>query len=190
MSPSASPSAVRLARRAAAALTFAALGAGTLATLGAALPAAAGAQEPAAPKTQVLSINPLMLVFAGLSGEYERRTGEASTIAVGVSAWGDDGFDYASGELKFRFYPSGEALRGFSVAGTGGYAHVSEDDFWNESGDAITAGVELNYQWLLGHTRSFAMTTGIGAKRFFYVSGGDHASVGVPTLRFSIGYAF
>ena len=173
----------------------AALAAAVLALL---LPAAARAQEPAAAKTQVVSVNPLALVFAGLSAEYERRTGDATAFAVGVSVWGDEGLDYASGDLKLRFYPSGEGLRGFSVAGTAGYAHVNDDvflddclfDCGDDSGDAITAGVELNYQWLLGRTRSFAITAGLGAKRFFYVSGGDEASRGVPTARFSIGYAF
>ena len=30
-------------------------------------------------------------------------------------------------EGNYRFYPSGEALRGFSVAGTGGFSHVGDD---------------------------------------------------------------
>ena len=46
-------------------------------------------------------------------------------------------------------------------------------------------------EWLLGRERNFAVTLGGGAKRLFFL--GDEvndASVGVPTARLSIGYAF
>ena len=162
-----------------------------------ALPAAAAAQ--ATPKTQVLSINPLVLIFGGVSAEYERRTGSATALALGLSYYGFDDIDYLSMEGKFRFYPNGEALRGFSVAGTGGFSNVSDDDGCDDSifddcadsGTALTLGVELNYQWLLGQERNFAVTLGGGAKRLFYL--GDEVtdgSLGIPTLRLSIGYAF
>lgn len=162
-----------------------------------ALPAGLRAQE-TAPKNQVLSINPLVLIFGGVSGEYERRVGAGTAVALGLSYYTFDDADYLSVEGKYRFYPSGEALRGFSVAGTGGFSHVGDDsacegifDDCTDSGNALTVGVELNYQWLLGRERNFAVTLGGGAKRLFFL--GDEvedASVGVPTLRLSIGYAF
>ena len=162
------------------------------------LPAGVQAQE-ATPKNQVLSINPLVLIFGGVSGEFERRVGTGTSVAAGLSYYTFDDADYLSVEGKYRFYPSGEALRGFSVAGTGGYTHVGDDDACDDSffddctdsGNALTVGVELNYQWLLGRERNFAVTLGGGAKRLFFL--GDEvtdASIGVPTLRLSIGYAF
>ena len=56
-----------------------------------ALPAAARAQETA--KNQVISINPLVLVFGGVSGEYERRIGAATAAALGVSYYAFDDAD-------------------------------------------------------------------------------------------------
>jgi hypothetical protein len=166
--------------------------AGAAALLLLAAPAALAAQEPAATPGTVLSINPLALIFTGISGEIEHRTGPSTALALGLSIWAIDDFDYQSVEGKFRFYPNGQALRGFSVAGTVGYSHVSEDDeLIGEEGNAITAGVELNYQWLLGAQRNFAITLGAGGKRLFFVGDGiEDASVGIPTIRFSIGYAF
>ena len=143
-------------------------------------------------RNDVLSINPLALVFTGISGEYERRRSPSTAVALGVSIWSTDDFNYQSVEGKFRFYPNGEALRGFSVAGTAGYSHIAEDDdLFGESGSAISAGVELNYQWLLGLERNFAITLGAGGKRLFFLGDEvDDASAGIPTIRFSIGYAF
>lgn len=161
-------------------------------------PAPALAQAAASPrKANVISINPLLLAFGGVSAEYERRIGNASALAAGFNYYSPELFDYISADAKFRFYPNGEALRGFSVAGTGGVTHASESldvdcfDCQEESGTALTLGVELNYQWLLGSTRNFAVTLGLGAKRLFFVGGsvGD-AAVGLPTARLSIGYAF
>lgn len=156
-------------------------------------PAELLAQDSVPPvRSNVLSVNPLALIFTGISGEYERRTSPSTAVAVGLSIWSIDEFDYQSVEGKFRFYPNAEALRGFSVAGTAGYSHVDEDDdLFGQSGSAISAGVELNYQWLLGVERNFAITLGGGGKRLFFL--GDEvedASAGIPTIRFSIGYAF
>ena len=118
-------------------------------------------------------------------------------MALGGSLWEIGDFGYRSLDAKLRFYPNGEALRGFSVAGTAGYTHVRAEDSFicfedcTTAGDAITLGVDLNYQWLLGRTRSFALTLGGGAKRLFYTGGSTiDASIGIPTVRFSIGYAF
>jgi hypothetical protein len=160
-----------------------------------AAPVALAAQDAPLAKHTVISLNPLALVFGGISGEYEHSTGAATAVALGASLWDIGDFDYSSVDAKFRFYPNGVALRGFAVAGTAGYTHVKGSlfclDSCEQEGDAITAGVELGYQWLLGRTQSFALTVGGGAKRLFYT--GDQpsdASDGIPTFRFSIGYAF
>ena len=160
-----------------------------------AAPAALAAQDAPPAKHTVISLNPLALVFGGISGEYEHSTGAATAVALSGSLWDMGDFEYASADAKFRFYPNGESLRGFAVAGTAGYTHVKGSIFCLDSceqeGNAVTAGVELGYQWLLGRTQSFALTVGGGAKRLFYVGDqpGD-ASDGIPTFRFSIGYAF
>ena len=172
------------------------------AALLAAAPAAARAQAPtvAPAHSQVISINPLSLVFGGISGEYERQASATTTFGVGATLWAPDEFTYLSAEAKYRFYPQAKSLRGFSIGGTAGFTHVSADyddfgcDFYDCGDDTATAatiGIELGYQWLLGPAENFAVATGIGAKRLIFL-GDDLRGVsgGLPTVRRSVGYAF
>lgn len=167
-------------------------------------PAAAHAQAPAPatpttpaalPYRQVITVNPLGIVFGGLSGDYERRIAPARTVGVGGSYYALDGFSYSALEAKYRWYPNGTALRGFSLGAIGGFVRGagSDDDCTgvctDESATAATLGINLDYQWLLGARRNFAVATGIGAKRFFGLDL-DGASAGLPTIRLAVGWAF
>lgn len=172
-------------------------------TLAAALlvaPALAGAQTatPAAatPHTQVLSINPITAVFGLFSADYERKVGTATSVGVGGSYYSSSGFTYLSVEAKPRYYASGTALRGFSVAGIAGVTRVSGSDddcigsCTDESATAAALGVNLDYQWLLGQQQKFAVALGLGAKRLFGVDDISGVSATLPTARVAIGIAF
>lgn len=170
-----------------------------LAALASAAPAPLAAQAAdAAPwlgKSNVISINPLALLLTGISGEFEHRLGPSRAVAFSASVWRLDDYDYTAADAKLRFYPNGEALRGFSVAGGVGYTSVDGSlicfDACDQKSGAVSVGIELNHQWLLGATDAFAVTLGGGAKRLFYVSGDrGNASIGVPTIRISLGYAY
>ncbi len=147
----------------------------------------------------VLSIQPINAVFTAYSAEYEHAVGTAVTFGVGGTYFNvGDGVDevtYKSGDLKLRYYPNGTALMGFSFGVTGGYSAVSGTDFngATESASAPSLGVLLEYQWLLGLKRNFAVTLGVGAKAVFINDNSISSSNFIaryPTARVSIGYAF
>lgn len=160
------------------------------------------------PHVQVVSGNPLGLAFGVLSGEYEKKFRTNTTIGAAASFYAPEDWSYLSAEGKYRYYPQGVALKGFSIGGTGGFtriaSRISDDvrdycgsfgedcsDVEDGSATALTIGVELDYQWLLGEKQNFAVTGGLGAKRFVYLGDGlNGASGGMPVVRLSVGYAF
>ena len=163
---------------------------------------AAGAQE--APR-QVLSINPIGAVFGVYMGEFERVVRPNTTAGVSATYWNSDLQDgedasavasYLTVDAKLRYYPGASQLEGFSIGGSVGYTGLSGELTTVEGeakGDVNTlgAGVELDYNWLLGARNQVMVGTGIGAKRL-YVLGDDveDVSLAYPTLRLVVGYAF
>jgi hypothetical protein len=147
----------------------------------------------------VLSIQPLSAVFGFYSAEYERAASKTVTWGLGGNYWslGDDydgDFKYTSGEFKLRYYPSGVALEGFSVGGSVGYTSVKGRSSTGSTSTegAPSAGVLLEYQWLLGEKKNFAIALGAGAKALF-ISEDNFDSDFVakyPTARISIGWVF
>lgn len=174
-----------------------------LAALGLAL-ASSGAAAQEAPR-QVLSINPIGAVFGVYMGEFERVVRPNTTAGVSATYWnGDlqDGQDagavasYLTVDAKLRYYPGATQLKGFSIGGSVGYTGLS-GELTTEEGEArgevntLGAGVELDYNWLLGARDQVMVGTGVGAKRL-YVLGDDVQDVALayPTLRLVVGYAF
>jgi hypothetical protein len=151
-------------------------------------------------RTRVLSIQPISLVLTIVSGEYEQKLGAASSWGIGANYWdagpiGGSG-KYASGEFKLRYYPDGTALRGFSVGASAGYVHLSGGNGDTSHRAALVGpslGVLLEYQWLLGKTKSFVVALGVGAKAILVNqdknASGDY-TLRYPTTRISIGHAF
>lgn len=165
--------------------------------------AAARAQAPTAATTatdttysRVLTIQPINLVLTIVAGEYEQKLGAATTWGIGTTYWdagpiGGSG-KYFSGEVKLRYYPDGTALRGFSVGGSAGLSNISGGN-GSSTLSAPSLGVLLEYQWLLGKTKSFVVAIGGGAK--VLIASPDRNSSGdftlrYPTARVSIGFAF
>ena len=146
----------------------------------------------------VISIQPLTAMFNILSAEYERKGGSTWTWGLGVTNFSPDDDnsatdpEYNSGDVKFRYYP-GNALQGFSFGGSVGYAKVSEENGSTTTSESVgTFGVLLEYQWLLGARKKFAVALGVGAKKLL-LDEDDFASdviVAYPTGRISVGFAF
>ena len=170
------------------------------------------AQPAAGPSTAVgpahfISTNPFLPLFGYFSAEYEQRLKDNVAFAVSGSHTEFDA-TYTHLDGKVRLYPNDKALEGFSLASSLGIAWVKRDecdsfiDFDcvpSDGGAPVkrtfttpTFAIELNYQWLLGRTKSTAITVGFGAKR--YLGGNDRDYSGIervlPTGRLSIGYGF
>jgi hypothetical protein len=149
-------------------------------------------------RPNVFTIQPLTAVFGFYSAEYERAATKAVTWGLGGNYWSPDAssddFSYASGEFKLRYYPSGVALQGFSVGGSLGYSNVrgQNSDGTTGSAGAPSLGVLLEYQWLMGEKKNFAIALGVGAKALF-ISEDEFDNDFVakyPTARISVGWAW
>lgn len=159
----------------------------------------------ASPYKQVISANPLGLLFGYINGEYERAVSSTTTVGIAGAYFSPDNDALATIEAKFRYYPQARPLAGFSIGGSLGYGQVSdEDDFGTiaesqtrqddtVTSDAFIVGVEVNYNWLVGRDRRFFIGSGIGARRLL---GGDVDSesdlpVVIPSIRLvNIGFTF
>jgi hypothetical protein len=149
---------------------------------------------------QVLSIQPLSLVFGFYSGEYERAASKAVTWGLGANYWSigdsDDEVSYTSTEFKLRYYPEGQALRGFSFGGSAGLSSVkgaSGSSGVRKTETVPSLGVLLEYQWLMGEKKNFSVALGAGAKALFIGADEYNSSdftAKYPTARISVGLAW
>jgi hypothetical protein len=193
-----------------------------LAALLVGLASTAGAQAAPAPRpaprpvTQTASTNPLATPFGFLSAEYERALGRHG-FAVGVgalSSFGEDpqapndgGSDvFRSAQLKLKFYPRQEGLRGFAIGITAGVAHERQlahgftqyDAFGNvtfqervtSARTAPTIGTTVDYNFFLGRSQRFLVGLGLGARRAFGV--GESGPLAGPLIdpRVQFGFGF
>jgi len=163
--------------------------------------------SPAAAPTRIVSTNPFLPLFGFFSAEYEQRVKDNVAFAISGS---HIEFDerYTHLDAKLRLYPNDQALEGFSLATSLGLAWIRRntdfcDDFvctLNPGGPTEryrtfttpTFAIEGGYQWLLGRSKSTAITAGVGAKRYLGGSRADFNDVSrvLPTGRLSIGYGF
>lgn len=161
--------------------------------------AAASAQSVAGP-SNVISIQPIQAVFTIYSAEYERKVASAVTLGIGGTRLdlGDDAdnLSWNSGDLKLRYYPQGTALQGFSFGGSVGYTSVSATNPFDGSDEKEAGpsfGILLEYQWLMGSSRNFAVALGLGAKAVMVsednITSSDYTAR-YPTARVSVGFAF
>ena len=159
----------------------------------------AAAQQPASGKVAVISIQPITSMLTIYTGEVELAMSRSATIGVGATQFGggDIGgnFNYLSGDLKLRYYPDSRAFQGFSFGGSVGMTRVSaSSDNTQDSGSATapSVGILLDYNWLLGSSKSFYVGIGAGAKALFLNSDEfqEDVTVRYPTARLSVGIAF
>lgn len=151
-------------------------------------------------RSNVLSTNPILFVFGWYTGEYERRIGPGTTIALGGSYFefdddesGDE--EYVTADVKLRYYPNERVFRGFSLGASAGFARVEEvvDIFEGEtrSVSGPTLGLAVDYGWLIGRRDNVHIDLGIGARRAFFGDDGSDVEFEVlPYLRFSVGVAW
>lgn len=164
------------------------------------LPFATAVAQDAGGPSNVLSFQPLnAIVLTAYSAEYERKIGEATSFGIGGTHWNvDDGNDltYQSGDLKFRFYPQGVALQGFSLGGSVGYSRISATNDFDATEESVSGpsfGVLIEYQWLMGKSKNVALALGLGAKAVMVDEDeitSDDFVARYPTARISVGYAF
>jgi hypothetical protein len=160
-------------------------------------PLAASGQTLDSEYQNVVTVNPLGLVFGILSVEVERPRTPNSSIGVAASVYSVSSYtNYLSAEGKYRYYPQGEALHGFSIGGGGGFTAVTQScGAWESMGCesdtffGLTVGLGLDYQWFMGDDDRFAVAAGIGAKRLFVSGNVFDANLGYPTIRLGVGYA-
>ncbi len=147
-------------------------------------------------RTNLISSNPIGLLFEWYQAEFERAISPTVSVAVaGTSFDFWDNENVASVDAIVRYYPSARAIRGFSLGVSGGIVGVEEDvcdGFFStctrEDYTAFTVGVRGDYVWLLGRQQHLAVAAGIGAKRL--ISDRIDGIEGLPVGRLSIGYAF
>jgi len=144
-------------------------------------------------RANLVSANPIGLLFEWYNGEFEHAMSSTVSLAVAASSYDFDGPRYNSIDGIARYYPSARALKGFSVGMSVGYVNIDDnyDDgcfgCTDESGSSATIGIRGDYVWILGRDQRFAVATGIGAKRLLSDVQGTE---GLPIGRLSLGYAF
>jgi len=160
-------------------------------------------QAPA--RRTVITFNPLAAIAEYYAGDVETKVSPSATLGIGFSTVGIRDFNnYTALEAKVRYYLAQEALKGFSVAGTLGFATARETDSGYQICNFVcvpvtpdrvtrgTLGTELSYQWFLGPTQRFVSVVGLGVKRFLGREGSfDPVNIPIlPTARINIGFAF
>ena len=152
----------------------------------------------------IVSTNPLLPLFGNFAAEYEQRVRDNVAFAVSGSHYSFDEDRFTHLDAKVRLYPNDRALEGFGMAASLGVAWLRQEDdsYFCDAFDCgprdiskfstPTFAIELGYQWLLGRSKSTAVTVGVGAKRYLTVSDEDLNGMSrvLPTGRLSIGYGF
>ena len=144
-------------------------------------------------RRNLVSSNPIGLLFEWYQGEYERAFSDAFSLAVAGASFNLSDDDVASVDVIGRYYPGGRALRGFSLGATAGFSGITEEvcdqvSCREEDYSAFTLGVRGDYVWILGREQHLAVAAGVGAKRLF--SDRIDGIEGLPVGRLSIGYAW
>lgn len=143
-------------------------------------------------RTNLISANPIGLLFEWYNGEFEHAVKPTISLGVAGSSYDIDNSRYASLDGIARYYPAARALRGFSIGLSAGFIDIKDDvgDCFgcnDDSGSSATIGVRGDYVWIIGQDQRFAVATGLGAKRLL---NNDLGTNGVPIGRLSIGYAW
>jgi hypothetical protein len=148
-------------------------------------------------RPNLISANPIGLLFEWYNGEFEHALSPTTSLAIAASSFasidtGDD-LRYSVVDAIGRYYPSGRALRGFSIGLSAGLVDFADNSDCvqfgceDESGTAGTIGIRGDYVWILGRDQHFSAAVGLGAKR---VLGNIVGTEGLPIGRLSIGYAW
>ncbi|HEV8447561.1 MAG TPA: hypothetical protein VGQ44_12105 [Gemmatimonadaceae bacterium] len=159
-----------------------------------------GAQAPASrvrvpiPTQTYIGFNPLGLPANVFTLELENAVSSGITVGAVGSYIDFDDKRFTTADFKVRYYPSEAVLRGFAIGISAGATRYSKVvTATRQSLSAPTAGILLDYNWLLGRSERFLVGTGIGAKRILASESErqrvrvDYATV---TTRLILGFAF
>ncbi len=167
------------------------------------------ATKPPVPHKQILTIDPLGVLYNSFNADYERKVAPATT--VGVSAGHFDSLDYSNVALLARWYPQRAALDGFYIGARAGayrletyeYEYTTVTDPNGRTYSTYPSaprkvqhimpgvGIDLGYNWLLGPKQNFSVGLGFGVTRL--LGNGDEFdfTMAVPNMKLvSIGFAF
>jgi hypothetical protein len=165
-------------------------------------PVAAQSVQPSKGRN-LLSVNPLGIPFLLLTGEYERAASDRFSIGVAgnyYGGWSSSNDDWLSTDLKLRFYPNEEVLRGFSIGLAGGLMRRSGvrtvscsstgciDESISDFYPAVA--VIADYNAYLGRRRDFLVGLGFGAKRALGNDNDFFDITVIPSVRFQLGLRF
>jgi hypothetical protein len=161
--------------------------------------AAEEGSETSLTRSNVITTNAILDMFTWYNIEYERRI-SSSTIGIAGSyvTLNDENDTYTSANAFYRWYPQGVAPEGFFFGGRLGINSINnkhEEDLFGPGEEdkkytVFGLGIDIGYTWLIGDSKRFALSLGIGAMRFF---GGDLEDVTttLPTIRLiNTGIAF
>ncbi len=146
------------------------------------------------PTQTYVGFNPLGVPANVFTLELENAVTSGITVGAVGSYIDFDKSRYATADFKVRYYPGEVVLRGFAVgvsAGATRYSHMVSDA--RQSLSAPTAGILLDYNWLLGRSERFLVGTGIGAKRILASESERqraHVDYATVTTRLILGFAF
>ncbi len=155
------------------------------------------AQSSAAPRSGIdrpnlLSANPIGLLFQWYNGEFEHAVAPVGSLAAAASRYEVNDGVYSSVDGIARYYPAGSALRGFSIGASLGAIKITDKNPCYQcsatSESSATIGVRADYVWILGRDQHLTAAAGVGAKRLLSHSLGG--TEGVPIGRLSIGWAW
>lgn len=146
-----------------------------------------------------IAVNPLLALAGIVQADYELRLGREATLGVGagytdlalLGVGESEDLSFLVLDVKGRFYPDA-AFQGFSMGGSVGLARAEwrNDEDAEETSSAMTIGVEVGRSWLMGDDGRWYMTSGVGAKRYFFRDVDIDVPVILPTFRFGFGLAF
>jgi hypothetical protein len=152
--------------------------------------------EGVTPPPNVISSNPILDMFTWYNLEFEHRMAPNSTMGLaGTFISFNDGDDsYKNLSAFYRYYPQNDAPAGFYFGGRAGVFGVSTSGDEDEDEGSWTLGgigIDIGYTWMIGSTRSFAISLGIGAVRLFGDVGDEDVAMTLPSIRaINVGFAF
>ena len=168
-----------------------------------------GAPSTAGTPSQTLSLNPFGLMLEWSNVEFERKISSGVSIGASASNLHDE---FSNFDLLARFYPQGDALRGFYLGARGGVVGLELTRYeyqppppgvppgrgvpvypvaTRETRLVPAAGLEAGYNWLLGSKKNVAIGLGFGLSRLLDDDNGDYYMPVIPHWRVvNVGIAF
>src|SRR5262249_7126908 len=146
------------------------------------------------PTPTYIGFNPLGVPANVFTLELENAVSSGITIGAVGSYIDFDNHRFTTADFKLRYYPSEVVLRSFAIGVSAGVTRYSKPVLGvRQSLSAPTAGILVDYNWLLGRSERFIIGTGVGVKRIL-ASQDERKRADVDyataTTRLILGFAF